>query len=161
MKFFDHCFFVDKELIEKMNIIKWRKMKKLESFFEFKYFILTGIGVLTFSNFVFVLFGQTIPNIVWSFFKDFSEAVILASVFLFALIWFMKTKPHNRPKSYSVVVFDVYGKESQIEGIRTEFKTHDVAWSFMKQYKSAYPLYNFALISDSPKAAKKTIFRYI
>ena len=129
--------------------------------FQLKQYIIISLGFVSFSYFVAQLFGQTIPNIIWSFFKDFSEAVILASVFLFALIWLMKTKPHSRPKSYSVVVFDVYGKESQIEGIRTEFKTHDVAWSFMKQYKSAYPLYNFALVSDTPKSSKRTIFRYI
>ncbi len=129
--------------------------------FQLKQYIIFSLGVVSFSYFVAQLFGQTIPNIVWSFFKDFGEAVILASVFLFALIWFMKFKPHNRPKNYSVVVFDVYGKESQIDGIRTEFKTHDVAWSFMKQYKNAYPLYNFALVSETPKSSKRTIFRYI
>ena len=59
------------------------------------------------------------------------------------------------------MVFDVFGKESKIEGIRTEFKTHDVAWSFMKQYKQLYPLYNFALVSKQPKHDKPTIFKYI
>ena len=39
-------------------------------------------------------------------------------------------------------------EQSVIEEIRTEFKTHDVAWSFMKQYKKTYPLHNFALVSD-------------
>ncbi len=116
---------------------------------------------MSFSYFVAQLFGQTIPNIVWSFFKEFSGAVILASVFLFALIWLIRSRPHNRPKNYFVVAFDVYGKESKIDGIRTEFKTHDVAWSFMKQYKSTYPLHNFALVSDTPKSSKRTIFRYI
>ena len=48
-----------------------------------------------------------------------------------------------------------------MEGIRTEFKTFDVAWSFMKQYKKSYPFYNFALVSDIPKSEKATIFRYI
>ena len=42
-------------------------------------------------------------------------------------------------------------KKSVIEGIRTEFKTHDVAWSFMKHYKETYPLYNFALVSESKR----------
>ena len=69
----------------------------------------------------------TIPTIIWSFFKDFGEAVVLGAVFVFAFSWFLKARPHNRPKKYSVVVFDVYGKESVIDGIRTEFKTHDVA----------------------------------
>ena len=161
MKKFDQCFFVEKELIEKMDTTILRKMKKFESLFELKYFILTGVGVLTFSNFVFVLFGQTIPNIIWAFFKDVGEMVIVGAVFAFAFAWLLKTKPQKKPKNYSVVAFDVYGNESIIKGIRTDFKIHDVAWSYMKQYKKSYPLYNFALVSDNPKSDKKTIFRYI
>src|SRR3990170_2549189 len=122
-----------------MNNIKWPKMNKLKPLIEFRFFILTGIGVLTFSNFIIELFGQTIPNIVGAFFKDVGLMVIVAAV----------------------VVFDIFGNKSNIEGIRTEFKIHDVAWSYMKQYKTLYPLYNFALVSDNPKSEKKTIFRYI
>jgi len=108
-----------------------------------------------------VLFGQTIPGIFLTFFKMAEEYIILGAVFAFALIWLVKARPHNRPKQYSVVIFDVFGKKSQIDGIRTEFKTHDVAWSFMKQYKKEYPLYNFALVSEQPNSDKPTIFRYI
>lgn len=161
MKNLNHQFFVDKELIEKMNIIKLIKMGKFDSFFELKIFILTGVGVITFSNFVFVLFGQTIPNIVWAFFKDVGEMVIVAAVFAFAFAWLLKSKPQKKPKNYSIVAFDIFGKESNIDGIRTDFKIHDVAWSFMKQYKKSYPLYNFALVSENTKSDKKTIFRYI
>ncbi len=126
-------------------------MKKLESIFEFKYFILTAVGVLTFSNFVYVLFGQTIPNIIWAFFKDVGEMVIIAAVFAFAFAWLLKSKPQKKPRKYSIVAFDVYGKESAIQGIRTDFKVHDVAWSYMKQYKKTYPIYNFALVTDETK----------
>jgi len=129
--------------------------------FELKTYIITALAVISFSNFMAVLFGQTIPNVFLTFFKVAGEYVILGSVFVFALFWIIKAKPHHRPKQYSVVAFDVYGKQSQIDGIRTEFKTHDVAWSFMKQYKKAYPLYNFALVSDLPNSDKPTIFRYI
>ena len=79
----------------------------------------------------------------------------------FAFSWFLRAKPHNRPKSYRVVPIDVFGEQSVIEEIRTEFKTHDVAWSFMKQYKKTYPLHNFALVSDVKDSNKPTIFRYI
>ena len=136
-------------------------MNPVNFFGNIKVFVITVAGVLTFSNFVIVLFGQTIPNIVWAFFKDIGEMVIVASVFLFALAWVLKARPHNKPKHYSVICYDVFGNESMIDGIRTEFKTHDVAWSFMKSYKKSYPLYNFALVSDMPKSDKKTIFRYI
>lgn len=144
-----------------MGILKQRKMSKLESFFEFKYFILTAVGVLTFSNFVFVLFGKTIPYIIWAFFKDVGEMVILAAVFAFAFTWLLKAKPHKKARNYSIVPFDVFGNESTIQGIRTDFKIHDVAWSYMKQYKKSYPLHNFALVEDDLKSDKKTIYRYI
>ena len=136
-------------------------MKPLAMLFDLKTYIMTAVIVISFSYSVGHLFGQTIPNIVMAFFKYAGESVVLGAVFVFALAWLLRARPHNRPKSYSVVVFDVYGKESGIQGIRTEFKTHDVAWSFMKQYKESYPLCNFALVTDGKNTEKRTIFRYI
>ncbi|MDH3313457.1 MAG: hypothetical protein OEM28_09985 [Nitrosopumilus sp.] len=136
-------------------------MKGFQKIFDWKTYIFTVLAVVSFSNFIVVLFGQTIPGIIIAFFKIAGEYVILGAVFIFALTWLLKAKPHNRPKKYSVVVFDVFGSKSQIDGIRTEFKTYDVAWSFMKQYKKSYQLYNFALVSDLPKSDKPTIFKYI
>jgi hypothetical protein len=136
-------------------------MQRILRIFDWKTYTFTAIAIITFSNIVVELFGQTIPNVFMTFFRNASEAVILASVFLFAVAWLLKARPHNRPKKYNVVVFDVFGKETQIDGIRTEFKTHDVAWSFMKQYKTAYPLYNFALVSKQIKQDRPTIFKYI
>jgi hypothetical protein len=129
--------------------------------FDWKTYIFTAVAVISFSNFVAVLFGQTIPGVFMTFFRYAGEVIILGAVFVFALSWLLKARPHNRPKSYSIVVFDVYGRESEISDIRTEFKTHDVAWSFMKQYKKSYPLYNFAMVSKLSKSDRATIFRYI
>ena len=136
-------------------------MQKIKFLTDFKVFLFTGMGIIMFSNFVIELFGQTIPNIVWSFFRDVGGIIIVASVFAFMFIWILKTKPHIKPKNYSIISYDVFGNESNIDGLRSKFKTHDVAWSFMKQYKRSYPLYNFALVSEQPKSTKKTIFRYI
>ena len=129
--------------------------------FDWKTYLITGLAIISFSNFMIVLFGHTIPGVIITFFKLAGEYVILGAVLIFAFAWFLKARPHNRPKEYSVVVFDVFGGKSQIDGIRTQFKTHDVAWSFMKQYKESYPLHNFALVSDVSKSDKPTIFRYI
>jgi hypothetical protein len=129
--------------------------------FELKTYVFTVLAIISFSNFLVILFGHTIPGIFITFFKLAGEYVILATVFVFALAWLLKARPHNRPKQYSIVVFDVFGKKIKIEGMRTQFKTYDVAWSFMKQYKKEYPLHNFALVSDLPKSDKPTIFRYI
>jgi hypothetical protein len=119
------------------------------------------LPIISFSSFLVILFGQTIPGIILTFFKMAGEGVILSAALIFAFTWFLKARPHNRPKNYKIVPLDVFGKKSMIDGIRTEFKTHDVAWSFMKQYKESYPLHNFALVSDLKNSDKPTIFRYI
>ena len=136
-------------------------MRKLLTYKDLRIFLLPGIGVITFSNFLVSLFGQTIPNIVWSFFKDVGVMFIVLAVFVFAVSWVLKSRPLRSPENYSVIIYDVFGNDSNIDGIRTQFKTHDVAWSFMKYYKKSFPLYNFALVADVPKVDKKTIYRYI
>ncbi|HJJ21748.1 MAG: hypothetical protein MT334_03880 [Candidatus Nitrosopumilus limneticus] len=136
-------------------------MKALQKIFDWRTYIFTVIPVITFSSFVAVLFGQTIPGIILSFFKVAGECVVLGLVVIFAFTWFLKARPHNRPKSYRIIPLDIFGKKTEIEEIRTDFKTHDVAWSYMKQYKKTYPLHNFALVTDEKNSDKPTIFRYI
>ena len=132
-----------------------------EFFKNLKPITITYISVIAFSNFIFVLFSQTVRDIIWSFFKDAGETVILGVVFLFALAWLFKARPHNIPKKYQVVVFDIFGIESEINGLRTEFKNHDVAWSYMKFYKKSYPLHSFAMVTKQKNSPKKIIFKYI
>ena len=136
-------------------------MNTFPKIFDWKTYIFTVLAISSFSSFLVVLFGQTIPGIILAFFKMAGEYVILGTVLVFAFAWFLRARPHNRPKDYRIVPLDVFGKKSEIDGIRTEFKTHDVAWSFMKQYKQTYPLHNFALVSDLGNSDKPTIFRYI
>ena len=144
-----------------MKLRQYEFMKGSKWFGSLKPFAITYITIIAFSNFVFVLFSQTVRDIIWSFFKDAGGVVILGIVFLFALAWLFKARPHKIPKIYLVAIFDIFGKESKIDGLRTEFKNHDVAWSFMKFYKKSYPLYNFALVAKQKNSYKKIIFKYI
>lgn len=126
--------------------------------------VLTGMivgSVIGFASYVYTLFGDTIPSFFAVYFKEIGAALIMMAVFVFAIAWLIKAKPHRKPQRYLVKVFDVCGVETRIDGIRDEFKTHDVAWSFMKEYKKSYPLFNFALVSDLPNSEKMTIFRYL
>jgi hypothetical protein len=129
--------------------------------FSFTKFALIGIGCVSLSHVFVTVFGQIIPQAVTGFFREAGGIVMLLLVFSFAFMWFLRARPHNKPKNYSVITFDVLGEQVKIDGLRTEFKNHDVAWSFMKQYKNDYPLHNFAMVSDSKNSTKKTIFRYI
>ena len=107
------------------------------------------------------LFGRTIPGHVIRFFNGAGQCVILMAVIMFALAWMRQARPHKHPQSYSVIPFDAFEQRAFIDGIRTEFKTYDVAWSFMTAYKKEYPLYHFALVSGNVTKDKQTIFKYI
>ncbi len=108
-----------------------------------------------------VLFGHTIPNIFLSFFREASVIVIVGAALLFAAVWLVRALPRYPTKKYTLICFDVFGKESFLDGLRTEFKTNDVAWSFMMEYKKKHPLYNFALVTENSNSEKKTIIRYL
>jgi len=132
-----------------------------DSYANLKAFIIIGSSVASFSSFVYHLFGYTIPSIMWVHLKEIGAALVMLAVFAFAVAWLLRAKPHKRPMRYFIKVYDVFGQESIIDGMRTEFKTYDVTLSFMEQYKKTYPLYNFALVSDLPNSDKLTIFRYL
>ena len=121
----------------------------------------TGVAIATFSHFMVDLFGVSIPNLFLPIFKDIGAWMILGVAFVFAIAWFLKARPQKKPKVYSIICFDVYGNETVMPGVRTEFKNHDVAWSFMKKYKDDYPLSNFGLVSELKEDKKKVIFRYL
>ena len=125
-----------------------------------KTIIIPGMLFVSFSHFMIELFGQTIPNFFTSFFREAGIVIVVAVVLLFAAAWLVRALPHSRTKNYHLICFDVFGSESSLDGLRTEFRTNDVAWSFMKEYKKSYPLHNFALVTDYD-SEKKTMIRYI
>ncbi len=147
-------------MLKRMLVYRVFVMKKWD-YFVLKTIMIPGIAMISFSHFMVELFGQTIPNTIWAFFKEAGFVIVGAVVCIFVLSWCWRSIPHHLPKNYSIVSFDVFGQESKIDGLRTEFKIHDVAWSFVKQYKKSYPLYNFALLSEMPNSERKTIIKYL
>ena len=94
---------------------------------------------------------------------NIKDGFLLCAAVVFMFTWFLRAKPNNtsRPIEYNIVAFDIYGNIDVIDGIRIRFEMFDVAWSFMKQYKEQYPLWNFALTGTFQNDTKDTIFKYI
>ena len=133
----------------------------LKEFRDFRAFVIAGTAMIAFSNLVVVIFTQTVPAAIITFFKEMSFLMLMGGVFIFMIMLFLRLRPIKKPKNYFLIVYDVFGNQSSINGIRTNFRTHDVGWSYMKQYKKSFPLYNFALVSAMPNSKKNTIFKYI
>ncbi len=76
-----------------------------------------------------------------SFIKGFEFAIIIMMAILFLLVSvniMMRQYRRRLPKSYQIVVYDVFGRETVIDGIRQEFATYDAAESYARLYSEMY-----------------------
>ena len=80
-------------------------------------------------------------------------------VVVLGIAWYCSTKFYVKPGKHSIVVYDVFGKEVNLEGVRVDFKTHSVAQSYISEYKKRFPHYNFAMAIEVPEIKKNTIPR--
>lgn len=80
-------------------------------------------------------------------------------VVMLGIAWYFSTKFYIKQDRHSIVVYDVFGKEIKLEGVRVDFKTHSVAQSYISEYKKRFPHYSFAMAIEDPDIKKNTIPR--
>ena len=75
-----------------------------------------------------------------NFVKGFEFAIIIMMAIFFLLISvnLMMRRYRRLPKSYQIVVYGVFGRETMIYGIRQEFATCDAAESYARLYSEMY-----------------------
>jgi hypothetical protein len=87
-----------------------------------------------------------------NFVKGFEVAIIVMMAIFFLLISVhIMLRQHKRlPKSYRIVVYDVFGIETTIDGLRQTFATHDAAESYARVYSELYgrQQYKFKVIGN-------------
>jgi Na+/alanine symporter len=83
---------------------------------------------------------QNLASNFLSFIKGFEFAIIIMMAIFFLLISVhIMMRQHKRlPKSYQIVVYDVFGRETVIDGIRQTFATYDAAESYARLYSEMY-----------------------
>lgn len=91
--------------------------------------------------------------------KKFCERLVTGFfIFVFGTLWFFSAKYYEKPKHYSLIVYDVCGNQNTVDGLRTSFQTKDVANSFLLQYQKSFPQYDFSLAMELPQKGKRKIF---
>ena len=88
-----------------------------------------------------------------NFIKGFEFAVIVMVAIFFLLVSvYIMLRQYKRslPKSYRIVVYDVFGRETVIDGLRQTFATHDAAESYARLYSEMYgrQQYKFKVIGS-------------
>jgi hypothetical protein len=94
-----------------------------------------------------------IDNIL-AFSKIFGNMIFFISVIIFLLILAYITIKHLKklPKFYVIEVTDVYGNNIILEGIRTQFRTYDVAKNYSEFYSNLYKKqYRFNVIGSNQR----------
>jgi hypothetical protein len=85
-----------------------------------------------------------------NFSKGFEYALIILSTILFLLISVSIALRNAKklPKSYAIEVVDLHDKKIAIDGIRCTFSTHDVAESYVRQYREIFKHYKFKVVGN-------------
>ena len=80
--------------------------------------------------------------------SQFSIIAILGSMmtagfFIIFFILLLKKRINERPISFVLIAFDIYGNKIELNGIKTNFRNKTVAFSFAEFYTREFPLYTF------------------
>jgi hypothetical protein len=87
--------------------------------------------------------------------------IVTAGFFLVFSPTLFKKRFDSKSMVYTLVVFDVYGNKTTLNGLRTNFKNKEVALSFAKFYKKQFPLNDFGVIHEINGIEKLMILNHI
>jgi hypothetical protein len=108
-----------------------------------------------FANFfshVYRFFDQYLVTHVLTFIRGFEFAIIMmaATIFVLIAVGIMLRQLRRLPKSYSVDIRDLDGRQVTIDGLRQRFSTYDAAESYARYYRQTYDRqYTFKVVGNS------------
>ena len=74
-------------------------------------------------------------------------------------LWYCSTKYQIKPQHYTIIIYDVFGKQTKIGEIRTEFKTQRVAQSYISEYRKRFSHYDFSMALEMPEMKRRLSIR--
>lgn len=82
--------------------------------------------------------------------KSLDKFVTGFFVVIFGILWYCSSRYQVKPSHYTIVVHDVFGKQTKINGIRTSFRTLEVTQSYISEYHERFEGYGFSIGQDFP-----------
>ena len=83
--------------------------------------------------------------------KNIDKCITGFFVVMLGIIWYFSTKCNVNHNQFNIIVYDTLGKEFHMSGIRTNFKTKNVAISYTREYKNRFPHYDFSISEEIPQ----------
>ena len=80
-------------------------------------------------------------------------------VITLGILWYFSTRYHVKPNHYAVIIYDIFGKQIKLDEVRTNFKTHKVARSYISEYQRRFPRYDFSMATEIPEIKRNIVRR--
>jgi hypothetical protein len=79
-------------------------------------------------------------------------------VVILGIVWHCSSKQHVRHDQYTIIIYDVFGNQLKINGIRTNFNTYQVANNYITKYQNRFPHYDFSISTKMSEIKRKILF---
>ena len=80
-------------------------------------------------------------------------------VVILGTLWYLSSKYQVRQERYEIVIYDVFGKQVKIDGVRTIFGTFRVATNYISEYQKRFPHYDFSMATGIPEIKRRPLLR--
>ncbi len=74
-------------------------------------------------------------------------------VMVLGTAWYFN-KCFVKPTPYNIIIYDLFGNQTKIDGIRTNFKTLKVTNNYILEYQDRFSQYTFSTASEMPVIKK-------
>ena len=80
-------------------------------------------------------------------------------VLTLGILWYCSVRYYVKPNQYTIIVYDIFGKQVKIGGIRTNFKTHAAAQSYISEYQKRFAHYYFSMDTEIPEIKRSAALK--
>jgi len=73
------------------------------------------------------------------------------------ILWYCSSKYQVKPNQNTILIYDVFGNQIKIDEIRTSFNTHRITNSYISEYQTKFPHYDFLMAAEMPEIKRKIL----
>ena len=75
------------------------------------------------------------------------------------ILWYCSSKYQVRQERYRIIIYDVFGKQVKIDGVRTSFRTYRVATNYISEYQDRFPHYDFSMAAETMEIKRRPLLK--
>jgi len=75
------------------------------------------------------------------------------------ILWYCSVRYFKRPNQYTIIIYDVFGREVKMDGVRINFKIKKVAKNYILEYQNRFQHYSFSIEEEMYIKPKLRIFK--